>query len=425
MNNHQFILEPYKGMKTRHVCPGCGKKDVFVLYIDQATGEPLAATVGRCNRETNCGYNYKPKQYFEDNKHLLPEQIRVNWTPPPQQPPKPPNYIDPEIFKTTRTGYDQNNFVKWLLTLFDETTTAGLISRYHLATSKYYPGAVVFWQIDQAGRIRTGKIMGYNATTGRRIKKPYNQFTFAHKVLKLEPFNLKQCFFGEHVLKLEPLKPVALVESEKTAIVASVYRPNFIWLAAGGLEQINIEKCKPLAGRKVVLFPDLGGFEKWSQKAAELQKAMPGTVFSVSDLLENNATETECQSGLDLCDYLIKFDWRTFAGVDPPPPQPKTLMEQPEPVTRATDQEHPKPTKPTQPTPPKNEIWPVVELEKFFAGVQLPREPIRVNRWTLITDVEKFVESQLAETTAKNGNPYFKPGFDRLIELKNYISKID
>jgi len=67
-----------------------------------------------------------------------------------------------------------------------------------------------------------------------------------------------------------------------------------------------------LAGRKVVLFPDGNGFEKWKAKAAEIQKAMPGTRFDVSDLLERNATENERENGLDLVDYLIKFDLGTF-----------------------------------------------------------------------------------------------------------------
>ena len=362
MNNHQFTLEPYKGMKTRHVCPGCGKKDVFVLYIDQANGEPLAATVGRCNREINCGYHYKPGQYFEDNKHLLEGQTPIRWNPPPPEPPKPPSFIDIEIFKASRAGYDQNNFIIWLQSLFDGTTAAGIIARYHLGTSKHWPGATVFWQIDKAGNVRSGKIMGYDPTTGHRIKEPQPQITWVHKALKLEPFNLQQCYFGEHLLKLEPGKAVAMVESEKTAIVASAYLPNFIWLAVGSLINLNIQKCKPLAGRKVVLFPDLNGFEKWSQKATELQKAIPGTRFDVSDMLERNATETERQSGLDLVDFLIKFDLETFT-------------QEPEPRTIATDQE---------PEPLKS--------EKGEKG-----EPLKTN----------YLLPDLIRLQFKNWNPYF------------------
>lgn len=42
--------------------------------------------------------------------------------------------------------------------------------------------------------------MLYNPTTGKRIKEPYNHVTWVHSVLHKEDYNLKQCFFGEHLL---------------------------------------------------------------------------------------------------------------------------------------------------------------------------------------------------------------------------------
>jgi hypothetical protein len=82
--------------------------------------------------------------------------------------------------------------------------------------------------------------------------------------------------------------PVAIVVSEKTAIIASVFIPELIWLAAGSLNNVNAEKCSALKGRPVTLFPDLKGYEKWSEKARELAKVAS---FSVSDLLEWNASK--------------------------------------------------------------------------------------------------------------------------------------
>jgi hypothetical protein len=431
MNNHRFTLEPYKGMKTRHVCPGCGKKGVFALYNDNATGQPVALNVGRCNREINCGYHYKPGQYFEDNKHLLEGQTPIRWNPPLPEPPKPPTFIDLEIFKKSRKQYEQNNFIKWLSGLFDATIVNNLIARYHLGTSKHWPGATVFWQVNQSGQICTGKIMGYNPTTGHRIKEPFNQITWIHKALKLESFNLQQCYFGEHLLKLEPGKPVALVESEKTAIVASAYLPGFIWLAVGSLQNINVAKCKPLAGRKVVLFPDLNGFEKWSQKAAELQKAIPGTRFDVSDLLERKATEAERQSGLDLADYLTRFDWRSFNQEPEPKPKPKKVLSQIERLQAATESLmescQPEPQTRVEPQQLRRRepvtLWDISGIETYFANIELPTEPIKVNKWTIILDVSKFIDVQLTQCKAQNGNPYFKPGFDSLHELKNFLSQ--
>ena len=72
MSQHRYILEPYKGMNTRHTCPNCQQREkTFSLYIDTATGEHVHPTVGRCNRESNCGNHYTPKQYFQDNKETI------------------------------------------------------------------------------------------------------------------------------------------------------------------------------------------------------------------------------------------------------------------------------------------------------------------------------------------------------------------
>jgi len=81
---------------------------------------------------------------------------------------------------------------------------------------------------------------------------------------------LQQCFFGEHLLTLYPDKTVAIVESEKSALIASAVFPILIWLAAENLNEISLEKCQILKGRNVTLFPDLGGYTKWTEKYKEL-----------------------------------------------------------------------------------------------------------------------------------------------------------
>ena len=95
--------------------------------------------------------------------------------------------------------------------------------------------------------------------------------------------------------------------------VASVYLPEFIWVSVGSLTNLNVEKCSILKGRTVTLFPDLNGFEKWSSKAKELSHL---AIFTVSDLLERKATEAEKKQGLDLADYLIKFNYKAFALIE-------------------------------------------------------------------------------------------------------------
>jgi rubredoxin len=331
MNNHRFILEPYKSLKSRFVCPNCQKREkTFSLYIDTESGEHLAPNVGRCNSESSCGYHYSPKQYFEDNnikidnKDFVPRS-RTFVLPKP----KNTSYIDSSVFKQSLQGYEKNNFVEFLNNRFGAEATTQAIERYFIGTSKHWNGATIFWEIDVNGRIRTGKIMLYNTETCKRVKEPFNHIHWVHSLLKIDNYELEQCYFGEHLLK-DKIKPIAIVESEKTAIISSMYLPNFIWLAVGSLTNLNKGKCEVLRGRNVVLFPDTDGFEKWSVKAKEFN-------FKVSDLLERKATDEQKKQGLDIADYLLNFDIKDFTPIltestvrlnnEPPPPMDWQPME--------------------------------------------------------------------------------------------------
>lgn len=305
MNDYRFILEPYKGMKTRHRCPGCNKTGKFTLYIDQQTGEPLGDIVGKCERVIKCGYHYPPKQYFADNHISFDKTIstKVYQTIKPQPKPKT-SYIDTGIFEQSRNNKHPNFFIDYLANLWDYEIAYYLAEKYNIGTSKHWHGATVFWQMDSLKRIRSGKIMLYNPRTGKRVKKPYNHINWVHTVMELDNFNLEQCYFGEHLLNYEATKPVAIVESEKTAVIASVYLPDFVWLACGSVNNLNERKTKMLKNRNVVLFPDLGCFGLWESKIPNLTKL---ATFRTSTLLETKATETEKKKGLDLADYLVKL----------------------------------------------------------------------------------------------------------------------
>jgi hypothetical protein len=314
VNEHKHILQPYKGKKTRYKCPECESIKTFVRYIDSITGEQLADHVGKCNREINCGYHYTPKQYFQDYNISFDKENSVSVSPAlrdrKQETQKIPSFFEPDIFKSSLKGYAENAFTKQLLKRFGTEITKGIIEKYFIGSSKHWTGATIFWQIDIRGKIRTGKIMLYDENL-HRVKKPYDHITWTQTVLRIENFNLKQCLFGEHLLKGNT-NPAAIVESEKTAIIASIYLPQFIWLSCGNLNGLNTDKLKVLQGRKVVLFPDLNAYDKWSNKAKELEKELFGTSFKVSDLLERKATNEEKAKGLDLADYLLRFDIKDF-----------------------------------------------------------------------------------------------------------------
>ncbi|MCG2419992.1 toprim domain-containing protein [Aequorivita sp. F47161] len=305
MNDYRYTLEPYNGMKTRYHCPNCNKKGVFTKYLDNHTAEHLNDTVGKCNRLVKCGYHYTPKQYFEDNNISFDTSINHKVTARVKPKPKPKtSFIDVEVMRKSKASKSPNYFIDYLASLWSYEVAYYLADLYNIGTSKHWNGSTIFWQVDKNNAIRSGKIMLYNATNGKRVKEPYNHINWVHKALKLDSFNLEQCYFGEHLLNSDATKPVAIVESEKTAIISSVYLPEFIWLACGSANNLNEAKTKVLKGRNVVLFPDLKCFDLWNDKISQLTSL---ATFRTSTLLKDKATETEKQQGLDLADYLVKL----------------------------------------------------------------------------------------------------------------------
>jgi len=318
MRELRYELEKLGGLRRKHICPGCGRSHKFTLYIDLKTNLPVHQTVGRCDRESSCGYHVTPTQYFQNNPIYRPDPTSCSINS--RQEPKPTSFMTTDTMVGSLRHYDRNNFAYFLHEIFGAEQADTLINLYKIGTSKYWEKATVFWQIDINGRVRAGKIIQFNIVSNsqtftgfdcKRNKDNFPPVHWVHSALKLTDFNMKQCLFGEHLLT-DKSKPVAIVESEKTAVIASAYFPQFIWLATGGLSHFSLEKMEVLDGRKVFFFPDLKGFEKWSIKVKELSSRMPLTFSKISDLLEKNADPKEREEDLDLADYLIRFDSKRF-----------------------------------------------------------------------------------------------------------------
>ena len=336
MANFTFTLEKYHGTKSRHNCPNCGGRREFSRYID-ANGYYLADDVGKCNRESKCGYHRKPKEYFADNPHLSKlekaetikkEKFGQVWTKKNSylrqtatKKSKESNAIKKaetkfdlipfNSFRNTLGNYQQNAFVQFLSYLFPDDLEAvqAILQKYYIGT--YKDGLTVFWQIDGRGKIRTGKIMRYDTQTGKRqtvrtwIENGETcelKTDWMHKKIKKD-FNLKQCFFGEHLLQKEPGKTIAVVEAEKTAVLCAIKFPEMIWLAVGAKGYLTDAKFQVFSGRRVFLFPDADAYSNWKEKAVRAQRN--GIYARISNLIETHGTNAEKQNGFDLADYLI------------------------------------------------------------------------------------------------------------------------
>lgn len=202
-----------------------------------------------------------------------------------------------------------NNFISFLIENFGSEVTDRLIEQYKIGNSKQWYGANVFWYLDTDSKVRTGKIMLYNKLTCKRVSEPYNHINWVHSKLKIPNDSISKCLFGEHLLNLHPNKPIAIVESEKTSIIASIFFPSFIWMATGGISNLTYDRIKVLKGRGIVLFPDLGAYNLWLEKA---QYFSTWFNITVSDYLEINAIDVDKKLKYDLADYLLKFNIEKF-----------------------------------------------------------------------------------------------------------------
>ena len=230
-NTQRFILEKYRSPSSRHTCPECGKRGEFTRYIDTQDTIQFPDHVGKCNRDVNCGYHFPPKQYFREagitfnREGDVAAQDSIPRRPIPARqlpiPPVLPSLIPPDIFLGNfhLSDYSGNQFWKFLCHTFGRDMAAELAGEYLIGNSSHYNGATVFWQLDVNSHVRSGKILLYDQD-GHRIHGKQN---WIHRIHQLPDFHLRQCFFGEHLLPKYPGKTVAIVESEKTAVIASGY----------------------------------------------------------------------------------------------------------------------------------------------------------------------------------------------------------
>ena len=186
--------------------------------------------------------------------------------------------------------------------------------RYRLGASNL--GGVIFWQIDQEERVRDGKVMYYGPDCHRLKDKEHHPTWVSDFLRQRDPFlnashETSHCFFGTHLLGIADVE-VAVVEAEKTAVILSELYPQYVWLAAGGLGEVQADKFRPLRGHKVILFPDTDpdgiAFRRWTDAATTVMQQPfweDSPPIRVSPLLELHANSEQKARKIDLVDFLF------------------------------------------------------------------------------------------------------------------------
>ena len=308
-----FIDLKKKGVRYLGLCP---------FHDDRHLGSFVVYPKGKCYKCFVCGAKGGVVDFLKNHEHLsFPDAIRwlgkkynietdmqdFNYTPPPPRPAPPPlqMLVLPKwLMANTLLNVERSTLVQWIRTgiNWDPLQRARIdqvLNDYAVGCSKQ--GMTVFWQMDEKGQLRTGKMMRYKADGHRDKSQGYN-FDWIHSSLVRhrdpetgrmtdEPpyphpdlYNpdrqeMKSCYFGLHLLNQYKRKgidqTVCIVESEKTALLMAIAYGNNtkqVWMACGGLENLSPEKLAPITaqGRHVILYPDRDGIDKWQAKKAQL-----------------------------------------------------------------------------------------------------------------------------------------------------------
>lgn len=175
--------------------------------------------------------------------------------------------------------------------------------RYQLGKSR--SGKTIYWMIDNLGICRDGYI-GSSSHTADTWVSTLLKHRFPDLAQYIPPS--EHCLFGLHLL-VSPLPGVAIVESERSAVVLSELYPQSLWLATAYPANLSERLFEPLQGHPVTMFPPtdetMDTYLAWLEVADQARRKYHLDI-TVSSLLEDHASPDQKQRKIDLLDYWME-----------------------------------------------------------------------------------------------------------------------
>ena len=232
---------------------------------------------------------------------------------------------------------DKNNLARWLTTRFPAEQVAEVLAHYRTGSTR--DGRIIYWQIDEHGQVRAGKVMAYDLD-GHRMKDGKGNVCWVHSMkidgIRFDEMLVPQCLFGLHLINVDvnvndnchpkdihreaqstlsfssslalqaaTLPLVMLVESEKTALIMSLVCPDKVWLATGGKANFKESMLAPLIGLEVAVYPDADAQHDWYTRAVEMNRTL-GTHLHIPTGYYNLMDHDEARrEGWDLADVVL------------------------------------------------------------------------------------------------------------------------
>lgn len=335
-----FVTLKKKGVRYLGLCP---------FHDDRHLGSFVVYPKGKCYKCFQCGAKGGVVDFLMNHEKLsYPDAIRYlgkkysietdmtdfNYTPPPPRPAPPPlqPLRLPQSMVERTQHLEGDLLITWIKTginwdYVQRKRISEVLKDYHVGHGKN--GHTIFWQLDERGEVRTGKMMKYRPD-GHRDKTASWNFDWIHSALfrdrRLTQWDedkqeAQLTFFGMHLLNKYPNATVNIVESEKTAVLMAIAYGNHatqVWMACGGLEMLSRERMKPIIdqGRKVVLYPDRDGVDKWRNKALQLHYHR----LIVDAIPVQKWWKPQDGDKADIADVVVRM-------INQAPPPPKTIDE--------------------------------------------------------------------------------------------------
>jgi hypothetical protein len=291
-SEYLFIFE--QSPLKRGLCPVCNTKDKFRYY------QQLPREYGKCERKNECAHQNDPNKETPQRKQELRAMVNNISTKPLEQPTKQTVYVKPES-ATSILGFNSTNFHTFV------NSKLG-ISLEHLMSwgvgGNNYGNTCFLIQNER--QVLNVKTLTYTVNGKRdKTKNPYS--------LKVEPNTQRErCLFGLHKLSTDANKIVCLVESEKSAVIASAKYPDFDWLATGSASGLTATLVEPLYNRHIYYLCDADEAGRNNSTIKTLTQAK--IKWELVDL------HPELNDSSDIADYIINGELLDIKPSATPPP---------------------------------------------------------------------------------------------------------
>ena len=303
-------------------CPKCGKK-TLVKFVYNCSNEYVGDEYGNCARRAYCGYSSIPSYNFidEDPDVLQKEQYGVDgdglyedaYTHLNSLPERFTHTIPEKYLYKSMDDYQNSIFAKILFSYIKDDAEE-LLKKYYVGRSDIEDvTGNIFWKIDNNFVIRYGIITLYDDDSDCGCIKKLPIESFYNPTLRRYTFF--NCFFGAHLINVNPEKDIAIVERESVAIVCSYFWPEYNWLATGDIDEIEwmeYEVLNVLTNKKVILFSDYEfpvlhskvSLSKWKEMAEYIGNEIPCSI-SVELLIKDKFNKLD-EKAQELAYSLLK-----------------------------------------------------------------------------------------------------------------------